>query len=190
MTRRVVGLNRPKGVERDPHDFYATCPTSIPPLLGLLGWLGGGKIIWENSCGEGHLSEPLKIFGHTVLSTDLIDRGYGIPGIDFLAPSWLHEQRYDAVVMNPPYKDARAFVERSLEVAPLVCAFLRLSFLESAGRKEFFKLRPPKYVAVFSDRVKSAKGGNWSLVKKGGTVAYAWFVWEKGYDGDTIVKWI
>ena len=24
----------------------------------------------------------------------------------------------------------------------------------------------------------------------GGALAYAWFVWKKGYKGDTIVKWI
>jgi len=24
----------------------------------------------------------------------------------------------------------------------------------------------------------------------GSAVAYAWFIWEKGYKGDTIVKWI
>lgn len=24
----------------------------------------------------------------------------------------------------------------------------------------------------------------------GSAVAYAWFVWEKGFHGDTIIKWI
>jgi len=23
----------------------------------------------------------------------------------------------------------------------------------------------------------------------GGAIAYAWFVWEKGYKGDTVLKW-
>lgn len=30
-----------------------------------------------------------------------------------------------------------------------------------------------------------------SMIKGGGSaVSYAWFVWEKGYKGGTIVKWI
>lgn len=24
----------------------------------------------------------------------------------------------------------------------------------------------------------------------GGAVSYAWFVWKKGYHGDTVIKWI
>ena len=28
------------------------------------------------------------------------------------------------------------------------------------------------------------------IEKKSSAVCYAWFVWEKGYKGDTIVKWI
>lgn len=40
--------------------------------------------VWECACGEGHLSKVLKNRGYEVLSTDLIDRGYGIGNIDFL----------------------------------------------------------------------------------------------------------
>ena len=37
-----------------------------------------------------------------------------------------------------------------------------------------------------------AKNGNFQQMKEGGgsAVAYAWFVWEKGYIGDTKVHWI
>ena len=37
-----------------------------------------------------------------------------------------------------------------------------------------------------------AKNGEFDKMRAGGgsAVAYAWYVWQKGYKGDTIVKWI
>lgn len=51
---------------------------------------------------------------------------------------------------------------------------------------------PPKYVFQFIERLLCAKNGDFeSMIKGGGSaVSYAWFVWEKGYKGGTIVKWI
>lgn len=36
------------------------------------------------------------------------------------------------------------------------------------------------------------KNGNFEemYAQGGGAVAYAWYVWVKGYKGDTIIKWI
>jgi len=187
--KHLPGLHRKPGDEREPHDFYATHPSAIPPLLTLLGWENGGKVIRENSCGQGHLSKALEAAGHTVISTDLIDRGYGVTGVDFLKPHWTDDIPVDAVVMNPPYKHALEFVSKSLELAPVVCAFLRLTWLESRRRRPFFDANPPRYVAVFSDRVPSCKGGDFENIG-GSAVCYAWFVWERGYTGDTVVRWI
>ena len=40
------------------------------------------------------------------------------------------------------------------------------------------------------DETVSAKNADFEKFKKqGSAVAYAWYVWEKGYKGDTIVKW-
>lgn len=188
--KRIIGLHRPAGVERDPHDFYATCPTAVPPLLALLGWSSGGKLIWENSCGQGHLASILSLYGHTVIATDLIYRGYGIGGVDFLQEQPLFDTiKYDGIIMNPPYRKAQEFVVKALNLAPVVCAFLRLSFLESETRIPFFRDYPPKYVAVFSKRVKSSKNAKFDPNEKS-TVCYAWFIWERGYQGPPIVKWI
>lgn len=189
MSKRIVGLHRPKGVEREKNDFYATHPSAIPPLLNVLGWQNGGKLIRENSCGMGHLSRPMIDAGHTVISTDLINRGYGIPDIDFLTDSWLDGLGYDAIIMNPPYKLAMQFVKKSLRLAPVVCAFLRLSWLESEGRAEFFRKHPPAIVAVFKKRVPSAKNANFEKAGSS-TVAYAWFIWYRGYTGEPVIKWI
>lgn len=70
--------------------------------------------------------------------------------------------------------------------------FLKLTFLEGKARKKLFEKYPPKVVYVSSSRLQCAKNGDFETYKKsGGTaIAFAWFVWEKGYKGDTIIKWI
>lgn len=69
--------------------------------------------------------------------------------------------------------------------------FLRLQFLEGMKRKVFFEEYPPKVVYVFSRRVKCYKDGDMeNFEQKSSPTAYMWAVWENGYKGDTIVKWI
>lgn len=189
MTEHLVELHRKEGEEREPNDYYATHPSAIPPLLKVLEWENGGKIIRENSCGEGHLSKILEIYGHTVVSSDLIDRGYGITGVDFLKPNWLDNMRYDAIIMNPPYKLSLEFIKKSLNLAPVVCAFLKISFLESSSRQTFFRKHPPKYVAVFTKRCPSSKSGVFKP-KESSTVCYAWFIWKRGYKEEPKILWI
>jgi hypothetical protein len=191
--KRIVGLHRPEGVEREKDDYYATHPMAADYLLKLLGWDDvddcDAKLIRENSCGEGNLSKMITANGHNVISTDLVDRGFGVTGVDFLKDNFFDTLPYDATIMNPPYKHALPFIEKSLEQSPIVCAFLRLSFLESKRRKPFFERVPPRMVAVFSERIACSKGGKFGKDEKS-TVAYAWFIWERGHTGDTVVKWI
>ena len=43
----------------------------------------------------------------------------------------------------------------------------------------------------FVNRIACAKNGDFEkLNNQGSAIAYAWFIWEKGFKGDTIVKWI
>lgn len=69
--------------------------------------------------------------------------------------------------------------------------FLKLTFMESKTRKQLFEAHPPKRIWVSSSRLQCAKNGDFEKYGKGvGTaVAYAWYVWEKGYQGDTVLKW-
>lgn len=145
--------------------------------------------IWECACG-GHLSRVLEQHGYDVLSTDLIYRGYGKPGtVDFLET----EGCFDGdIITNPPYRFALEFVRKALQVVVpgrKVAMFLKLQFLEGKARKQFFLEHPPKTVYVSSSRLKCAMNGDFGSMPSS-AVAYAWFVWEKGYTGDPIIKWI
>lgn len=153
-----------------------------------------GKIFITGNCGEGHLSEVFKKAGYNVLSSDLIDRGYpNAKVIDFLTYETNKVFNLD-IVTNPPYKFAKEFVEKSLELVEegkLVCMFLKIQFLEGKKRKKLFEEHPPKRIWVSSSRITCAKNADFERMKKGGgsAVAYAWYVWEKGFKGKTELDW-
>lgn len=181
----TLGASNHSERERESDDYYATEPKATEWLCKLEQF--EGKIL-EPSCGEGHISEVLKAHGYEVESRDLIDRGYGMVE-DFLA---IDNLEWDGnIVTNPPYKFAQEFVEKALSIIPTgkkVAMFLKLTFLEGKGRRHLFKTTPPVRVWVSSSRLKCAMNGDFSSVSSS-AAAYAWFVWEKGYKGETTVKW-
>lgn len=190
---KIIGAsNHAVDGERQEEDFYATDSIAIDKLLQVekSNWY-----IWECACGAGHLSQRLKDLGFQVKSSDIIDRGYP----DTIIQNFLEtndENFYGDILTNPPYKYAKEFVLKALDIVKpgaKVYMFLKLTFLEGKARyKELFSKYPPKCVYVFSERVMCAKNGDFEDVKDGGgsAVAYAWFVWEKGYNGETVVRWI
>lgn len=126
--------------ERETNDYYATNPVAAEWLIKLENL---HRNIWECACGEGHLAKVFEAHGFNVMATDLIDRGYGMGGYDFLA----HDGVYIGdIVTNPPYKYAQEFVEHALKIIPdgyKVCMFLKVTFLEGKNRKKMFAKYPP-----------------------------------------------
>lgn len=171
---------------RQSHDYYATHPDATKALLKFETFYN----VWEPACGEGHISKVLKEAGITVFSTDLIDRQYQDSLQDFLSigtPTWEGD-----IITNPPFTHAQEFIERALSIIPTgrkVAMFLRIQFLESNARKHLFKEHPPKYVYVSSARLVCAKNGDFTKYAKTSVACYCWFIWYKGYKGDTTLKW-
>ena len=98
------------------------------------------------------------------------------------------------IVTNPPYKYAAEFVEKSMDIINDGCytiMLLKLTFLEGLKRYEMFKKYPPKIIYVFSDRINCAKNGDFEKEsQQGGAACYCWYIWQKGFNGDPIIKWI
>jgi len=141
--------------------------------------------IWECACGDGAMSRALAMNGNHIESSDLYQRGYGEPGIDFLGT----DRCASNIVTNPPYNSAEGFVVAGLKKADRKFALLlRLAFLEGANRANtIFSRKPPSRVWVFSERITFYPAG--AEVKGSGTTAYAWFVWDKGAHGKTELNW-
>jgi hypothetical protein len=178
----IVGSSRKNG-EREKNDFYPTPKYAVEELLKRELFKGN---IWECACGEGDISDVFLEKGFDVKSTDLIDRGFGEVGnffeTDFVA---------DNIVTNPPYKHALDFVNEAKKKSNRkIAMFLKTVFLESEKRKPMFQDKefPLKTVYQFSKRVTLYKNG--VKMKNSGMIAYAWYVWEKGYCGKPTIEWI
>lgn len=188
---KTLGASNHTDKERPRDDYYATDPMAIDALLKD-GSVKLSEEVWECAAGSGCLSKRLKHYGYSVLSTDLVDRGYGTGGVDFLACT----EMFDGdIITNPPYNCAQEFIQHALELIPSgrrVFMFLKIQFLEGKKRRELFDSGCLKTVYVSSSRILCAKNGDFENARKigGSAVSYAWYEFEKGYKGGTTIKWI
>ena len=189
----IMGARNGALESREENDYYATDPRALELFLDKFSEDGEhlADKVWECACGEGHLVNVLKRYGHEVFCSDIVDRGCeGAKIMNFLTAEckW-----YGDILTNPPYKHAKEFVLNALDSIDnghKVIFFLKCQFLEGQDRfKSIFKDYPPKYVYVHSARQKTAKGGDLSRTKSP-TQCYCWFVWQKGFKGETILRWI
>ena len=173
--------------EREAFDYYATDPKAVEMLLELEQF---APVIWEPACGEGHISKVLQAHDYEVISTDLVYRGFGDPEpLDFLKETL--EGFEGDIITNPPYSAGLEFVQRALEsIRPggKVAMFLKVQFLEGQKRGAFFKDTPPRTVYISRSRLSCAKNGDFERFPNS-AIAYAWYVWEKGFTGDPVIKW-
>jgi hypothetical protein len=181
---KTLGASSHTDADRQAEDYYATDPKAVDMLLDMEQF---NRDIWEPACGEGHMTNVLEARGHNVRCTDLIDRGVGTGGVDFLGID--NMEWHGDIITNPPYKYSLEFVEKALSIIPTgnkVAMFLKIQFLESQGRKHFLRTFPPKTVYVASNRIECAINGDFRGTS---AVCYAWYVWEKGFKGTTELKW-
>jgi len=167
----------------DGPDFYPTPAWATRALLASESFEGD---VWECACGDGAMARVIEEAGHTVHSSDLYDRGFGEPGIDFLEADWCA----DNVITNPPFNAAEGFARTGIRlVRRKLALLLRLAFLEGANRAStIFAETPPSRVWVFSERITFYPAG--AVQAGSGTTAYAWFVWDKAHHGPSELRWI
>ena len=185
---KIAGGNPSRG--RVSQDYYATHPDSTKALLEV------EEIIYpalEPACGEGHISKLLD--EEQTQSSDLVYYGYGIGGkTDFLTEEPIGD--FNTVITNPPFSLFQEFVEKALKVAKKkVIMFGKLQALEGIKRATYLETTPLKTVYVFKKRQQPLRNGSeidpltgkkWAS----STMAFAWFVWEKGYTGKPTIEWI
>jgi hypothetical protein len=166
------GIGAARGFERAAFNLY---PTDLPRALALVDivedWIGG---LWECACGLGHLSKVLIGHGHDVVSTDLIARGYGQGGVDFLKTRTL---RRPNIATNPPFDHWwLKFADHAVALGARRIALLgRLQLLEDfAGRADFFR-RTRGWRAVYCGRSQMLPLG---AVDRGdkGMIPVCWYV--------------
>lgn len=170
-----------------PNEYYATHPSVTLDLLRVENF---HHYILEPACGGGFISQPLIENGYDVLSTDLIDRGYGNGNIDFLCTEF-EKGVYD-IITNPPYTLFIQFLIKSIDICyNKVAMLLPLSFITTKQRSKLYKVFPPHTVYIYEDRICIAKNGEFEKYQSViNPQQYAWFVWHKGFNGNPTIKWI
>lgn len=172
---------------RQADDFYRTPASCTRALLAAEAL---PHRVWEPACGDGAISRVLEAAGHDMLSTDLVDRGFGEAGRDFLME---HGTTDRAIITNPPFAMADSFALRALDLgAPVVALFMRLAWLEGQARADaLWRPHPPARVWVFSARQTLWRGDQARPDgANGGAVAFAWFVWRAGHTGAPALGWL
>lgn len=190
---KLAGGN-PKN-QRVEDDFYATNPKAVEMLMNTYEFNNGSFL--EPCVGNGSIAKVIhKEFPNSkIIGVDIVDRGYPNTIIsDFL--KYQTDERFDNIVTNPPYSLGKEFVEKGMELLKpngKMAMFLKVQFLEGKKRVDMFKQFPPRYIYVFTKRMATwnngqpldANGKRWAT-----TMCHAWFVWEKGYMGEPVVRWL
>jgi len=179
----IIGA-RPAGSLRT-DDFHETPAIAVEALLAVESFDGP---IWEPACGKGAISRVLEDSGYTVISSDLVPRGYGEGRIDFLM-EWV--PRAPNIVTNPPFKFAAEFAENAVRLTTGKVAFLcRLAWLEGKGRARLFASTPLARVWVFSGRLPRMHRHGWNGPESSTAIAFAWFVWDHAHTGSPTLGWL
>jgi hypothetical protein len=151
--------------------------------------------IWEPAAGRGAIVRPLRDAGHAVIASDIADYGFPLHfQRDFLAETAM-PVGCECILTNPPYQWVELFIAHALKLSPLVIMLLRLAFFEGGtGPQRKHKLRaqvldetPPTRIHVFRKRLPMMHRDGWEGRKANSGMAFAWFVWERGYTGATTI---
>ncbi len=192
IAQSIVGTSpgRPK------LDFYPTPAYVTEALLEVEEF---DDHIWEPACGDGAITSVLEHkFGKTVYSSDIHDYCKKYIVRDFMSyeclPYYHSDVMYsvylhNTIITNPPFKLALEFLQHGLDLgAKKIALFLKLAFLEGQKRTLVLEQTPLKNIYVFRKRVTLTRNGE--KMKNSGMIAFAWYVWEVGYDGKPMVNWI
>lgn len=173
-----------------PDEVATACVATLEPYRDAIAPRG---LLIEPSVGGGAFARALRAGfpGNPLMGVDVNPDAAGLalvdhprvadfarwsPDVDHVGARW--------VVGNPPYGDALAHICNALEVVRRngggVAMLLRLAFLESEARAEFWDANPLAALHVLTHRP-SFTGG------KTDSCAYGWFVWRDGHRGPTIL---
>lgn len=159
--------------QRVKDDYYPTDPLITRAMLAQESeYLPRDERIWEPACGEGHIAKVLGDFGYRVIGTDLVDRGYGRGGMDFLKTKRALSRR---IFTNPPYQDGlpELFIRHAFTIGcDYVAVLLKAQFFHTQGRVALWRdITPAREYKVC-----------WRpdfLGLGGGTMDFTWWVFDR-----------
>lgn len=131
---------------RHEDDFYPTLDWEI--TAGLIPYIRHWPAeAWEPFCGDGMMSEVLRLAGCRVVSTDLVQRGYGVGGMDFMKQMF---PLCDTIISNPPFKHFNEIIDHAHALGIKRMALLgKTSLWNAAYRSDrFYRWRPSHVLSL------------------------------------------
>lgn len=146
-----------RGRKRNKNDFYPTPGWCVDELLSELK-----PVTLHSFCepcrANGQIFDRVnakrKLWAELSDGRDYLKRQYGV----------------QAIITNPPFSLAQEFLEKSLREAQFVAYLLRVNFIGSQRRFEFWQGNEPTHLFGLSRRPDFSGGGD--------ACEYAWFVWD------------
>lgn len=168
-----------RGGQRSPADNYATPLWCVHRALEAIELPSG---LWVDPCaGTGNIIQATQMLRSDVqwkayeVRPECLEPLVNIDShptiVDFTSVN-LKPRPCNVVLMNPPYRMAQEFIEKSLRMADHVVALLRLNYLGSQARNTFMRNDCPD-VYVLPNRPSFESNGRTDSIE------YAWMHWQK-----------
>lgn len=177
--------------QRNKDDFYQT-PYSLTRLLldnePILLHLN--PTILEPAAGKGAIVRVIEERIGKPFNASLTHYDLSSDGIDFFRET----TEYDAIITNPPYRQAGAFIKKAKTVArKYIAMLLPLSYLHGKERldsiwsdREF----PLARVLVFSRFPMLTAEIREDGKHETGMQVYAWYIWQRNYSAEPVIRWL
>lgn len=156
-------------------DFYETPAEATRALCAVESFEGR---VWEPACGRGAISRVLQDHSYFVVSTDLVDRQFGQPGVDFLMETTAPSE-CKCIVTNPPFKLADEFIRHGLRLVPTVIVLLRWAYAEGVARSDIIDQHLTR-VWLGRERLPFMhREGYAGPINSNSGAPFAWFVFQR-----------
>jgi hypothetical protein len=180
-------MMRASGVifEREEADHYVEPPWVSERLFEVERFPG---TVVDPACGWSRILESAKAAGYVIFGSDLVDRGHGCTA-DFLLDSLPLSPPF-SIITNPPFDRIEAFAKRALASEAQKIAMVRpvrrlpaARWLQKTPLRTIYFLSPRPSMPPAHHIIGGGKVG-------GGTVDFAWLIWERNYAGEVVVRWL
>ena len=151
-----------RGAKRKVNDTYDTPDYTIDSLLDVLV-IPKVYTFLEPCIGGANIYAKINLPANQMNWCEIAQ------GRDYLKANF--PQSYDLIITNPPFSKAKEFLEKSLTEANSVWYLLRVNFLASKNRVDWWQDKLPTHLLILSARP--------SFTGKGtDATEYAWFGWD------------
>lgn len=147
-------------------------------------------VICDPACGLARILQSAHRVGYLVYGADIVRRSEWCEEVkDFFHTGEVAVN----IVSNPPFGVADKFAEHALFIASKkVALLLPTKWMNGAKRGAWLETTPLRRVWLLGPRPSMPPGPviEAGIAPGNGTVDFAWFVWERGYQGRPELHWL